>query len=49
MKLEPNADMRAFAVMFRQMHVALLDEGFTQAEALGIIGQVICASLKDPK
>jgi hypothetical protein len=38
---EPPAETRVFAKMLRDMYVALQKEGFTQNEALRIIGQVI--------
>ena len=38
---EPSADMRAAAAQLRQMYNALVAEGFTVAEALAIIGQIL--------
>lgn len=47
MKVEPNADMRAFAIMLCHLYVALTDEGFTESQALTVIGEVISANFKD--
>lgn len=44
-KMEPNADMRSIANTMRQMYVALLDEGFTEQQALVLLGQTITASI----
>ena len=41
--VEPSADLRMMASTLRQMHVALTMEGFTEREALMIIGQCIAA------
>lgn len=40
---EPAADLRQMASGLRQMFVALLNEGFTEQQALIIIGQCIAA------
>lgn len=42
---EPAADLRAFAGSLFQMHTALVKAGFTPAESLKIIGQVIAAGI----
>lgn len=42
--VEPSADLRAFASIMRQMFVALVDQGFTEQQALTIIGQAIVAN-----
>lgn len=42
--MEPSADLRMVANALRQMFVALVSEGFTEPQALGIIGQVIAAN-----
>lgn len=42
---EPSADMREFARICRDMYVGLLQEGFTEREALAILGQVIAAQI----
>ncbi|MEU8136592.1 hypothetical protein [Streptodolium elevatio] len=40
---EPAADLRQMASQLRQMFVALMNEGFTEKQALVIIGQCIAA------
>lgn len=40
---EASADMRALARTFRDMYVALVAEGFTEPQALVMIGQTISA------
>lgn len=42
---EPSSDSRAFARNMRQLFVALVQEGFTEVEALALVGQVIAASI----
>ena len=42
--IEPNAEMRALAATCWQAFVALQKEGFTEAQALQIIGHMIGAS-----
>lgn len=44
MKVEPSAVNREFAIALRQMFVALVDEGFSDVQAVAIIGQVVAAS-----
>lgn len=44
MRTEPSADMRRLAHLWREMYVALVNEGFTAAEAMQIIGVAISAS-----
>lgn len=46
---EPNADLRQLASTFWQMFVALTMEGFTEKQALAIIGQVIAAGYSGNK
>lgn len=41
--VEPSADLRVLASTLRQMFVALTMEGFTEQQALIIIGQCIAA------
>lgn len=41
---EPSAGLRTMASAFWQMYVALTAEGFTEKQALAIIGQVIAAN-----
>lgn len=42
---EPSGDARAFAATMRNFYLALKDEGFTEPEALVIIGQVLGAAM----
>jgi hypothetical protein len=42
--IEPNADIRVFAKTMQQMFVALVQEGFTERQALIIIGQILAAN-----
>jgi len=42
--VEPNADARVFAGMCFQWYTALVLEGFTEAQALVIVGQLIAAA-----
>jgi len=44
-KTEPTADMRTAAAGVWQMFTALLDEGFTEQQALVILGQVLAAGI----
>jgi hypothetical protein len=44
--IEPAADLRQLANMLRQTYLALVQEGFTEREALAIIGQIIVANAK---
>jgi hypothetical protein len=39
--VEPSADIRAMAKNLRQMYLALTMEGFSQTEALKIIGLIL--------
>lgn len=41
--IEPAADKRQAAYELRQMYLALTQEGFTEREALAIIGQILAA------
>ena len=41
---EPSAEWRVFASNMRQMFVALMKEGFTERQALAIIGQGLAAA-----
>ncbi len=40
---EPSADLRQMASFLRQMYVALINEGFTEREAVAVLGTVIAA------
>lgn len=42
---EASADLRQFAAQFRAMYLALVEEGFSEQQALAIIGQVIAAGI----
>lgn len=46
-KIEPSAEQRAAAKSVRQMFVALVDEGFTEPQALVIIGHVLSGGAPD--
>lgn len=43
---EPSALMREFAQNNREMYLALVDRGFTENQALQIIGHVIAAAFR---
>ena len=43
---EPTADIRTLANGLRQVYVALTNEGFTEQQALIIIGQMLAAGQK---
>lgn len=43
-RTEPSADLRLMASQFHQLFVALRDEGFTEKQALVVIGEVLRAS-----
>jgi hypothetical protein len=43
---EPSADIRLLASVLRQMFVALVAEGFSERQALVIIGQALIAQTK---
>lgn len=42
--IEPSADLRQMAAAFREIYIALILEGFTEAEALTIIGHIIATN-----
>jgi hypothetical protein len=44
--IEPSADLRQMAATLHGMYVALMQEGFTEREALVIIGQILAANAK---
>ena len=41
---EPAADIRTFASTMHQMYVALTSEGFTEQQAVTILGQMLAAN-----
>lgn len=43
--IEPHADIRQLAAVYRQMYVAFTEVGFTPAEALALIGQAVAAAV----
>ena len=45
---EPPADIRALARSLREMYLALRAEGFTETQALVIVGQVIAGGSRKP-
>lgn len=42
--IEPAANLRVLASMLRQTYIALVAEGFTEAQALQIIGHILAAN-----
>ncbi len=42
--IEPSADLRQMASATHQIYIALTNEGFTEQQALIIVGQIISAS-----
>lgn len=42
--MEPAAELRQMANAVRQLFIALINEGFTEGQALTIVGQVIIAN-----
>jgi hypothetical protein len=47
MKTEPNAEMRALATMMWQMYTAMIDEGFTEVQALQILSNLLVGSMRN--
>ncbi len=45
MNTEPSADIRVFASAMWQMYVALTLEGFSEQQALVVIGQMLVANM----
>jgi hypothetical protein len=45
--MEPSAEMRKGANRLRQLFIALTNEGFTEKQALVIIGQILASQRKD--
>lgn len=46
-KIEPTADHRSAALNMRQLYVALCDEGFTDAQALALVGTMLRSAVGD--
>lgn len=44
MKREPSSDLRQAASQLFELFVALIDQGFTEQQALIVVGQVISAN-----
>lgn len=44
---EPSADMRYAANALREMFIALLNEGFSEDQALAIIGHIMRARMPE--
>lgn len=42
---EPAADLRQFAKVCREMFLALMEEGFTETQALQILGVFVAGSI----
>jgi len=43
---EPTADLRQMASLLRQTFIALVNEGFTEAQALKIVGEIIGSTMR---
>lgn len=43
-RIEPSADQRTWAKTIFAMYVALVEEGFTEQQALVIVGQLLIAA-----
>ncbi len=47
--VEPSADLRQAASLIRQTYIALVAQGFSEQQALIVVGQVIAANTpRDP-
>jgi len=42
--MEPAAEIRRLANAVRQVYVALINEGFSEAQALTVVGQILIAN-----
>jgi hypothetical protein len=42
--IEPSSDIRQLASAWRQLYIALTNEGFTPTESLGLLGIFITAN-----
>jgi len=47
--IEPTAELRELANFQRQYHAALIAEGFTEVQALAILGQWLAAAIASNK
>lgn len=43
---EPSPEVRSMALQLRQVFVALIAEGFTEAQALNLIGNILTANAR---
>ena len=43
--IEPSADLRTMSSFLYQLFVALTNEGFTEAQALSVVGQTIHSAM----
>lgn len=48
-KREPSADIRQAASAMHEIFTALTDEGFTETQALVILGQMLAANQRPPE
>lgn len=44
-RIEARAEIRTFARALREMHAALVQEGFTEGQAMQIIGVALAAGI----
>jgi hypothetical protein len=44
-KIEPSSDIRQLAALLRQTFIALQDEGFTEKQAIAIIGEILASQM----
>lgn len=42
-RVEPGADQRQAALSLRQLYVALVESGFTETQALTLVGEAVAA------
>lgn len=45
-KREPSADLRQSASQTHELYTALVDEGFTEAQALQLLGTMLAAAIQ---
>lgn len=46
-KIEPSADHRTLAKFIQQMYVALMDEDFTEKQAIAIVAEMLAHMNRD--